>query len=149
MAIFLASTLTKIFHLKNSISQKINQWGYQYLASHGVTLKSNLPENVINTPWSYVVRFATSDGIIYLKHTPALLALEAPIIHILHTQFHASVPIIIAHNTELNCFLMKDAGQPLRKILKKKFDTNLYCQAIDQFTSLQLITADHIDVFFI
>ena len=131
----------------NNSYQKIIQWGYQYLSSHGHTLISNIPEQVINTPWSHVVRFSSSDGYIYLKHTPALLALESPIIQILHTQFHAAVPTIIAHNPELHCFLMKDAGQPLREILKKQFDVDLYCKAFDQFTSLQLATADHINVF--
>ena len=61
----------------DNLSKEIIQWGCKYLSSHGYTLKSNLPENVQNTPWSYVVRFATSDGYIYLKHTPKLLALEA------------------------------------------------------------------------
>ena len=131
----------------DSLNEKIIQWASQYLSSHGYTLKSKLPENVLNTPWSNVVRFATSDGYIYLKKTPALLALEAPIIQILHDQFNASVPIVIARNTELNCFLMKDAGRPLREILKQQFDAALFCRAIDQFTSLQLATADNVDVF--
>lgn len=131
----------------DKLNKDIIQWGGNYLASHGYTLKSNLPENVQNTPWSYVVRFATSHGYIYLKQTPKLLALEANIIQILHDQFHASVPEVIAHNTELNCFLMKDAGRPLREILKKQFDAVLLCKAIDQFTSLQLAVADHVNIF--
>ena len=81
-----------------------------------------------------MVRFATSNGYIYLKQTPALLALEPIIIDILHDQFHAAVSNIIAHNVKLNCFLMKDAGRPLREILKNKFDITLFCKAIDQFT---------------
>lgn len=36
----------------------IIQWGYKYLSSHGYALKSNVPEDVQSTPWSYVVRFA-------------------------------------------------------------------------------------------
>ncbi len=131
----------------DNLNKEIIQWGCKYLSSHGYTLKSNLPENVQNTPWSYVVRFATSDGYIYLKHTPELLALEASIIQILHDQFHASVPEVIAHNAELNCFLMKDAGKSLREILKQQFDAALLCKAIDQFTSLQLAVADHVNVF--
>ena len=131
----------------DNLNKEIIQWGYQYLSSHGYTLKSNLPENVQNTPWSYVVRFATSDGYIYLKHTPELLALEASIIQILHDQFHISVPEVIAHNAELNCFLMKDAGRSLREILKQQFDAALFCKAIDQFTSMQLAVADHVNIF--
>ena len=94
-----------------------------------------------------VVRFATSDGYVYLKHTPERLALEPTIIQILRDQFHAHVPKIIAHNAELNCFLMKDAGKSLREILKQKFDETLLCKAIYQFTSLQLAVADRVDVF--
>src|SRR3990167_3238204 len=130
----------------NDPKKDIIQWGVEYLASNGYTLKSNLPENVQDTPWSYVVRFSTSDGCIYLKRTPKLIALEATIIQVLHDQFNASVPEVISHNVELNCFLMKDAGRPLRQILKKQFDAGLLCKGIDQFTSLQLIIADRVDV---
>ncbi len=131
----------------DNLNKEIIRWGSNYLSSHGYTLKSNLPENVQDTPWSYVIRFATSDGYIYLKHTPSLLALEASIIQILHDQFRASVPEVIAHNAELNCFLMRDAGRPLREILKKQFDAALLCKAIDQFTAVQLAVADHVNMF--
>lgn len=134
--------------IDENMSKKIIQWACQYLTSHGYTLESNLPENVQITPWSYVVRFATSESYIYLKHTPDLLALEASIIQILHDQLNVSVPKIIAHNVELNCFLMKDAGRPLREHLKQQFDTALFCRAIYQFTSMQLIVANHLDIFF-
>ncbi len=131
----------------DNLNKEIVQLGWAYLSSHGYTLKSSLPESVKNIPWSYVVRFVTSDGYIYLKHTPALLALEAIITRILHEQFHAPVPEIIAHNARLNCFLMKDAVEPLREILKKQFDATLVCKAIDQFTSIQLDVADHVNIF--
>lgn len=135
-------------NIENDIlNHAIIQWGRTYLLSHGYTLKSNLPENVKNTPWSYVIRYITTDGYIYLKHTPELLAFESAITKILHDQFHAFVPIIIAQNAELNCFLMKDAGKPLREILKQKFNTTLVCKAIDQFTLMQLTVADHVNIF--
>ena len=131
----------------DNLNNEIVQWACKCLSSHGYTLKSNVPENVQITPWSYVVRFATSDGYVYLKRTPELLALEATVIQILWVQFNATVPKIIAHNAELNCFLMKDAGKSLRGVLKQKFDEALLCKAIDQFTSLQLAVADRVDVF--
>src|SRR3990167_11380099 len=131
----------------NNPNKERSQWAVEYLSSHRYKLKNNLPENVQSTPWSYVVRFVTSDGYIYLKHTPKLIALEADIIKILHDQFHDSVPEVIAHNSELNCFLMKDAGRPLREILKQKFDVALFCKAIEQFTSMQLTVADHVNIF--
>ena len=134
--------MLKIYKLKEII-----QWSCNSISFLGYTLKSNQPEKVLITLWSYVVRFETSDGYIYLKHTPPLIALEATIIQILHDQFHAPVPRVIAHNSELNCFLMKDAGRSLRGILKQKFDEALLCKAINQFISLQLIVGDQVDVF--
>jgi len=131
----------------NNLNKKIIQWGCEYLSSHGYILKSSLPEEVQITPWSYVIRYVTTDGFIYLKHTPDLLALEFTIIQILHDQFHISVPKVIGHNTELNCFLMKDAGVSLRKILKQQFDVALFRKAINQFTSMQLAVADDINIF--
>lgn len=130
-----------------NLHKEIIQWACKHLTSLEYTLKNNRPENVLNTPWSYVARFETSDGYIYLKHTPELFALEPQIIQILHEQFHASVPTVIANNAALNCFLMKDAGRSLRAILKEKFDAALLCRAIEQFTSLQDAVSDRVDVF--
>lgn len=132
---------------KNKDYKEIIQWSRQYLLSHGYTLKSDAPENVQDTPWSYVARFDTSNGYIYLKHTPHLLALEANILNILYNQFHAPVAEVIAQNAKLDCFLMKDAGKPLREILKKQFNAELFCKAIHEFTSMQLSVADHVNIF--
>lgn len=104
-------------------------------------------EIVVQTPWSSVVRIKTGNELFYLKTTPVRIALEANIIQLLHDQFHAPVPKVIAHNSELHCFLMKDAGISLRSILKKKFDTDLLCKAIEQFTALQITVADYVDNF--
>lgn len=104
-------------------------------------------EIVVQTPWSSVIRINTGDELFYLKTTPALIALESKIIQLLHDQFHAPVPTVIAHNPELHCFLMKDAGTSLRGILKKKFDIDLLCKAVKQFTALQITVANHVDNF--
>jgi hypothetical protein len=134
--------------MKNeAVNKEIIQWALQTLASLSYPVTSDLYETIQSTPWSYVVRFDTSAGYIYLKHTPELLALEPTVIRILHDQFHVSVPEIIAHNAKLNCFLMKDAGRPLREVLKKKFDVTLYCKAINNFTSMQVAISDHVNVF--
>jgi hypothetical protein len=130
-----------------NLHESVIEWACEYLSSHGYALNSSFPEKVQDTPWSYVARFATSKGYIYLKCTPKLLALEAAITKLLHNQFHAPVPEVIAQNTELNCFLMKDAGRPLREILKQQFDTKLLCNAIDQFTLMQLAIVNHINIF--
>lgn len=96
--------------------------------------------------WSYVIRYNTSKGFVYLKQTPKLIALEATITKILHDQFHAPVPEIIASNSELDCFLMKNAGNSLRPILKKQFDATLLCKAIEAFTAMQVTVSNDVDI---
>lgn len=39
----------------DNLNKEIIKWGCTYLSSHNYTLKSNQPENVLNTPWSYGV----------------------------------------------------------------------------------------------
>ncbi len=126
---------------------EIIDWACSYLASHGYHLKTKFPENIQDTPYSYVVRFATSEGYIYLKQTPSMIAIEAAIIQMLRDQFHISVPEIIAQHAELNCFLMKDAGGKLREVFKKQFDLDLACRAVDQFSLMQVAVADHVNQF--
>lgn len=130
-----------------NLNKEIEGWGYDTLLSLGYTVVNKLPETVLSTHWSFVACYETTEGYIYLKHTPEQIALEASIIKCLHDQFHASVPTVIAHNVQLCAFLMKDAGSSLREILKKHFDTELLCKAIEQFTSLQVLVSEHINVF--
>lgn len=122
-------------------------WAIHALKNHGYLTQQTIPEEIQSTPWSEVCRFETNQGFVYLKMVPPALALESKITMLLHDQFHAAVPEVIAHNTELNCFLMKDAGRPLRELLKKKFDAALLCEAIDQFTFIQLAVVDHVNIF--
>jgi hypothetical protein len=88
---------------KHDLTKSIIKWAYEFLSSHGYPLKSNTPEIVQNTPWSYVARFAVTEGYIYLKHTPEQLALEARIIQFLREQLHAPVADVITNNEKLNC----------------------------------------------
>lgn len=123
-------------------------WATNFLLSNGYSIEGT-PENVLSTPWSQVMRFPTSKGNIFLKQTPSatFLSSEPNIIRILFEQFHASVPEIIASNDDLHCFMMKDAGQPLRDTLKVKFDPELLCKAIKQFGAILRSTEKHVETF--
>lgn len=127
-------------------STKIIKWAEESLLSHGYIIKSS-PENVQITPWSNVKRFLTSDGYIYLKQVPPTLSLEPIITQILYDSFHANVPQVISTNKDLNCFLTKGAGNPLREIFKNNFQPNLLCQGIKKYTYIQRVAIEHITLF--
>src|SRR3990167_3526417 len=122
-------------------------WALEMLLSRGYNIKNHEPECVQKTPWSFVVRFLTSDGYVYLKKTPVELTLEPSITKILHDQFYASVPVIITENKTLHCFLMKDAGNSLRDYLKCNFQTALLFQAIKKYTKIQCAVKDNVKLF--
>ncbi|EKD69998.1 MAG: hypothetical protein ACD_46C00681G0002, partial [uncultured bacterium] len=84
---------------------------------------------------------------IYLKQTPPSIFMESKIIQLLANQLHASVPIVIAINDDLHCFLMEDAGITLRKYLKTEFQPNFMQRAIREYTTIQRSTEKHIPSF--
>lgn len=128
--------------------ENILKWGTDYLVANGYSIE-NSPDIILSTPWSAVIRFSTSTGAIYLKQTPPSIYIsnEAKIIRLLFDQFHASVPVVIASNDDLHCFLMKDAGKTLRETLKAEFRPELLCQAIKQFAAILRSTEEHIETF--
>lgn len=134
-------------HSEDNRHTDIIQWATQQLRANAYPLMHAQPTIIRSTPWSYLLRFETQLGFVYVKHMPKLLALEPLIIQILHDRFQASVPSIIAHNATLDCFIMNHAGPTLRERLDTMFDEALFCRAIEQFTSLQIAISADIDVF--
>ncbi|HET9843455.1 MAG TPA: GNAT family N-acetyltransferase [Gammaproteobacteria bacterium] len=121
------------------------EWAKKTLSTDSKAFASS--KFIVKTLWSNIIEFNTGNAFFYLKHTPELIALDAPVIKILREEFNISVPKVIAHNKDLHCFLMHDAGRNLRGILKQEFNEALLYKAIDTFTSMQINVADHINVF--
>ncbi len=120
-------------------------WAEKYLESNGYFLKNVQPENIQSAPWSNVTCFETTQGAVYLKMTPPALSLEPSVIRILSEEYPDEVPVIIAVNKELNCFLMRDSGIPLRQFFQAGFQPELLCKAIKNYTAMQLSTADNLN----
>ena len=126
--------------------ESIVNWANDYLNSHGYSIQ-NSPEILIDTPWSNIIRFSTSQYDVYLKQMPPDLSLDPQIIQLLMDQCHANVPVVIAINEDLHCFLMKDAGLNLRAYLKNQFQQNLLIQSIQEFTEIQRSTENNLQSF--
>ena len=130
--------------MKNHVN--IIKWATDLLVSKEYSLQHS-PEIIQETPWSNVIRFSTSKGDVYLKQPAPLLAQEAKILQLLAHQFNANVPVVIAINNDLHCFLMKDAGLTLRKYLQTELHPNLLCQSIKKFTAFQRSIENNIEPF--
>lgn len=129
------------------MSTSILKWATECLVSKGYSLPDS-PEIILQTPWSTVVRFATSKGTVYLKQTPTAISQEPKIMQLLADELHANVPMVLAINDDLHCFLMKDAGLSLRSYLKANFQPNLLYEAIKGYGAIQRTTENYIEHFF-
>ena len=124
------------------------QWAMSALNEKGFRVDAATPDVIQNNPWSIVSRFKTDQGFVFLKKTPSALSLEPKVINLLHVEFQANSPVVIAENHALNCFLMRDAGIPLHDYFKQHFDADILIQTMHAYTKLQISATNQIQRFF-
>lgn len=96
-------------------------------------------------PWSQVWRLPTAQGDVFLKHMGSLFAHEPRILRFLSETLHAPVPAIMADNPALQCFLMRDAGLPLRPLLLADYQPELVVKALQACARIQQQALPHIE----
>lgn len=126
------------------LPQAIHDWAVTALNELGMTA-TRAPELVRAMPWSQVWRLPTARGDVFLKHMGSLFAHEPRILHFLSETLHAPVPAIIADNQTLQCFLMRDAGLPLRPLLLADYQPKLIVQALQTCARIQQQALPHIE----
>ena len=123
--------------MKFSRSNKLAmQWALTFLEDRGCHPKSQfVPVRLM--PWSSVYRIDTSVGTIYLKQMAPPFAIEARLLLHLGSLFPNTVPEIVGHNEDLRCFLMFDAGIPLRDRLRANYQIQLPIKALTIYATIQ------------
>ena len=122
-------------------------WAFNTLRDFGYTIQNPTPEVILQTPWSCVYRFDTDQGSLYLKQIPPGLSREPQVIHLLRETCAASVPVLIADNPHLHCFLMQNAGIPLREFFKQGFNAKLLTTVIHDYIAVQRKSMTHLNRF--
>ena len=122
-------------------------WAINILNDKGYHIHSDIPDIVQDNPWSVVYQFKTDQGFIFLKKTPPSLSIEPEVINVLHREFQANVPVIIAGNQDQHCFLMEDAGIRLNDYFKQVFKSDILIQAIKDYTRLQKAASNKVEQF--
>ena len=120
------------------------EWAKIFLEDRGCVLQDEFfPVKI--APWSSVYRINTSVGAIYLKVMTPSFAIEARLLLHLGVTFPEKVPEIVGHNDYLNCFLMFDAGGPLRSCLITKYQPHLAEAALITCSTIQQGLIDDVD----
>lgn len=112
-------------------------WAEEILRSLGFEMQCK-PQIIRNRPWSQVTCFRTSQGHIYLKSMAQSFSHEPFIVRFLFDHISQEVPEILASHEQLGCFLMKDAGEPLRNILQANFRPELLYHALSSYARIQI-----------
>ncbi len=131
--------------MSREYNHRADVWCRKTLVGLGQVLVSEQYERIVDTPWSWVVRYQTQKGYYYLKQVPEKIAIEAHIINLINNYCSSAAPVIIATNPELYCFVMQDAGPSIREQLFKKFDVSLALQGIEHFKGVQQVMSFHVD----
>ena len=112
------------------------EWAKTFLEDRGCVLQGEFVP-VKMASWSSVHRINTSVGAIFLKEMTPSFAIEARLLLHLGVVFPEKVPEIVGHNDYLNCFLMFDAGVPLRFCLSKNYQPHLAEAALTTCATIQ------------
>jgi Phosphotransferase enzyme family len=123
-------------------------WAFTILQDLGYRIQNPVPQAILQIPWSSVYRFDTDQGSLYLKQVPPGLSKEPQVVHLLQETCEASVPLVIAENPQLCCFLMQDAGITLREYFKQSFNADLLLIAISNYIVVQRKSIPHLDLLF-
>ncbi|HQS83923.1 MAG: hypothetical protein B7Y25_03480 [Alphaproteobacteria bacterium 16-39-46] len=118
-------------------ASKNHLWAQNYLSSNGYECDGQ-GQTVRERPWARITCFKTLKGLVYLKSMAPGFENEPIVVQFIRDHISKKVPDMVASNHELSCFLMKDAGVPLRDILNEKFNSKLFCQAIKVCSQIQI-----------
>lgn len=115
----------------------IMAWGKHFLEFTGYSIKGD-PHIFVKTPWSCVVRYATSAGDFYVKQTPPDLFIETDVIKTIQKNVpHSPTPRIIAINEKSHCFMMESCGDySLRTKFNGIIDPVLLVQGLKSYISI-------------
>jgi len=119
-------------------------WAEDSLTSNGYEIQGQ-PKIVRTMLWSRVTSFETSKGRVYLKSMALPFSKEPLLLQFLADHEVKNITKVIAVSEQLSCFLMKDAGEPLRNLLKENFKADLLINALKTCASIQIKCIDYVD----
>jgi len=123
--------------------EQVLQWALEYLVSDNKYIIVS-HQQIAKTSYSTIHKFATTQGVFYLKQTPQLLFQEAKTLAFLNREGCRNIPEIVAENSRLHCFMMPACGdESLRHLFKGKVDSNLLDAGISNYTSIQRILEEN------
>lgn len=119
-------------------------WAEEALTAKGYFLEGAW-EVVRAMPWSTVSAIYTSWGRVMLKSMAKPFSKESRILAFLEKYAPGMATCVIAADEALGCFLMPDAGVPLRSLMQQGFQIEYWERAAHMCAAVQIATVPYVD----
>ena len=92
-------------------------------------------------PWSTVLRIPTTDGDLYFKASAPVQAFEVPLLALFEDDFADRLPEVLAYDVDRAWMLMRDAGVPLREVVRTRQDVHHWLSTVPLYAEVQIAAA--------
>lgn len=116
-------------------------WIEKSLAGQGTKITGE----IVETPWSTVLRVPTDTGDVYFKAVGPAFAFESPVTEALYQWQPDSVTPVIAVDPERGWMLTVNGGRTLRMAFNERLDIAAWQKALARYAGLQIDLAGHVD----
>jgi hypothetical protein len=120
-----------------------NRWIQTQVDALGLAITGAIEQPHLQ-PWSTVLRIPTTDGDLYFKASAPVQAFEVPLLAVLLEDFADRLPEVLAHDVDRAWMLMRDAGVPLREIVKARRDVHHWIETVPLYAEIQIAAAGRV-----
>jgi Phosphotransferase enzyme family len=117
-----------------------NRWIRARVEELGLAITGAIEQPHVQ-PWSTVLRVPTTGGDLYFKASAPVQAFEVPLLALLLEDFADRLPEVLAHDVDRAWMLMRDAGVPLREIVKTRRDVHHWLATVPLYAEIQIAAA--------
>jgi hypothetical protein len=122
------------------VSPEAHRWIQANVVDLGLAITGAIEQPHVQ-PWSTVARIPTTDGDLYFKASAPVQAFEVPLLAALREDFADRLPEVLAYDIERAWMLMRDAGVPLREVVKTRRDVHHWLATVPLYAEVQIAAA--------
>jgi Phosphotransferase enzyme family len=126
------------------VSQEAYRWIHARVAELGLDITGPIEQPHVQ-PWSTVLRIPTTDGDLYFKASAPVQAFEVPLLTLLRPEFADRLPEVLAFDVDQAWMLMRDAGVPLREVVKTRSDVHHWLATVPLYAEIQIAEAPRVE----
>lgn len=125
------------------ISPSASRWIHARVAELGLAITGRIEQPHLQ-PWSTVLRVPTTEGDLYFKASAPVQAFEVPLLAVLREDFADRLPEVLSYDVERAWMLMRDAGVPLREVVKTPHDVHHWLATVPLYAEMQIAAAQRV-----